>query len=632
MTIDCRLLGPVEVHHDGVEAPAELLQRKNLALLIYLARSPHQTRSREHLTGVLWGEKPESRARHSLREAIRILRRTLGEDGLATEGDQVRLVSGILQADTDRFAELEADEDWEGAATLIRGEFLEGFSVRDAWAFEEWLGSERSHWRRRSVNVLASYGEQLLATGRTTKAVEVSLRAHEFDPGSGIALRATLRSLAIAGERTEALRRYREYEQRLEEVGAEPDKDTLDLLERVKRERSWSLDESVPTSKDEGAQSRRTPLVGRDSELGKLLNTWGQTASKGCASVSLVEGDPGCGKTRLAEELTARVRLGGASVATIRAVEADLEQPGSILLGLARGGLLEGPGLATASPSALGAFSNQVTEWADRFGPPSGETLPAGPAMAEVVRALANEHPVLLVVDDAQWCDRESMLALWALLRDLSEMPVQVCVSLAPQPQRPEVDELRSRLGRDLSGMTVQLEKLEADALRQLVQWAVPSYTTEEIDRLTRRVVSDSAGLPLLAVELLHAVALGLDLSETKGAWPQPLKTLSQTLPGDLPDAIVAAIRVGFRRLSLAAQQVLAAAAVLGDRVAAEQLARTTEYSGAELNSALDELEWQRWLVADALGYSFVARIVREVVAEDMITDGQKRRIRDAAG
>jgi hypothetical protein len=89
---------------------------------------------------------------------------------------------------------------------------------------------------------------------------------------------------------------------------------------------------------------------------------------------------------------------------------------------------------------------------------------------------------------------------------------------------------------------------------------------------------------------------------------------------------------VGFRRLSLAAQQVLAAAAVLGDRVAAEQLARTTEYSGAELNSALDELEWQRWLVADALGYSFVARIVREVVAEDMITDGQKRRIRDAAG
>ena len=77
MTIDCRLLGPVEVHCDGAEAPAELLQRKNLALLIYLVRSPHQARSREHLAGVLWGEKPESKARHSLREAIRILRRTL---------------------------------------------------------------------------------------------------------------------------------------------------------------------------------------------------------------------------------------------------------------------------------------------------------------------------------------------------------------------------------------------------------------------------------------------------------------------------------------------------------------------------------------------------------------------------
>src|SRR5207245_9993168 len=97
--------------------------------------------------------------------------------------------------------------------------------------------------------------------------------------------------------------------------------------------------------------------------------------------------------------------------------------------------------------------------------------------------------------------------------------------------------------------------------------WALPAFGDVELDRITRRVATDSAGIPLLAVELLHAVASGLDLRETGGAWPEPLHTLDQTLPGDLPDAIVAAIRIEFRRLSPDAQRVLVVAAVLNGRV-----------------------------------------------------------------
>ncbi|MGH7645258.1 MAG: hypothetical protein ACREMR_06700, partial [Gemmatimonadales bacterium] len=146
-----------------------------------------------------------------------------------------------------------------------------------------------------------------------------------------------------------------------------------------------------------------------------------------------------------------------------------------------------------------------------------------------------------------------------------------------------------------------------------------------------RRVRADSAGLPLLAVELLHAVALGLTLDDTRGAWPKPLNTLDQTLPGDLPDAVVGALRVGFRRLSAAAQTVLAAAAVLGERVPSAALGGATGLDGAALNGALDELEWQRWLIAEPRGYAFVARIVREVVARDFVTPGQRQRMLDAA-
>ncbi len=106
---------------------------------------------------------------------------------------------------------------------------------------------------------------------------------------------------------------------------------------------------------------------------------------------------------------------------------------------------------------------------------------------------------------------------------------------------------------------------------------------------------------------------------------------MEQTLPSDLPDAVVAAIRVGFRRLSPEAQRALPVAAVLGDRVAPDLLARAAGLGAEELAAALDELEWQRWLAAEPRGYSFVARLVREVIGREMVTAGQRRRILEMA-
>jgi hypothetical protein len=102
---------------------------------------------------------------------------------------------------------------------------------------------------------------------------------------------------------------------------------------------------------------------------------------------------------------------------------------------------------------------------------------------------------------------------------------------------------------------------------------------------------------------------------------------MEQTYPSDLPDSVVAAIRIGYRRLGRPAQKILAAASVLGDRCDAQMLSLATGNEGDELLEALDELEWNRWLVAEQRGYVFVARIVRDVIARDMLTPGQRRRL-----
>ncbi|MGD2134944.1 MAG: AAA family ATPase [Gemmatimonadales bacterium] len=630
--IHCRLLGPPELTVDGHLPPPELLWRKNLALLAYLAHSPKRRRSRDHLVGLLWGDKPEAQARHSLREAVRVLRKALGEERLATESDSVALATGALELDTERLETLRAAEAWEEAATLVGGPFMEGFGLPDASAFEDWLSAERRLWQRRSADTLAHWAALLLGRGRAADTVEAALRALDMDPHSSRAVMLAMTALAVQGDRSAALEQFERFTDRLARTGDEPDVAARELAERVRGEREFRLDAGVPGADAEGAESRRAPLVGREREFERVVGALIDATAEPRATAIVLTAEAGHGKSRLLEELVTRARLEGWTVAAVRAVPADREQAWNGVLGLARGGLLDAPGIAAASPSALAAFAKEIPEWADRFGGGGDEAAAMGAALSDVARVATNERPLLLVADDAQWLDDVSLGALIAVPRDLHDQPLAVALGAQPEPAREALDDLRSRVGRDVGGTSVNLHPLDREAMTRLARWALPDYESGALDRLVRRLMVDTAGLPLLALELLHALAIGMDAGTITGAWPEPFKTLDQTLPGDLPDAIVAAIRVGFRRLTAPAQHVLAAAAVLAEPVPATRLLRATGVDERQLHRALDELEWQRWLSADARGYAFIARIVRSVVARDMLTDGQRQRILEAAG
>src|SRR4029079_16714968 len=96
------------------------------------------------------------------------------------------------------------------------------------------------------------------------------------------------------------------------------------------------------------------------------------------------------------------------------------------------------------------------------------------------------------------------------MLRDLRSVPLTLVLATAPYPQRPELDELRRRIGRDVDGGAVRLRRLDRAALRSLAGEMLPGYDPVSLDRVVRRVATDSAGLPLLAGALLRALALGL--------------------------------------------------------------------------------------------------------------------------
>lgn len=625
--IRLRLLGAPTVQIDGAEAPAELLWRKHLALLVYLHCAGRRGATRATLLDLLWGEKPEAAARHSLNEALRVIRRSVGDGAISTDGDQV-VLAAESESDLRRVEASLAREEWSAASTEICGEFLEGFEVPGAAPFGDWMLAMRTEWRRRGADLLSREGEAHLQRGDADGAAALGERAAHLDPQSEAVAELAMRAHALRGDRAAALAAFDRYAALQAEIGAAPTPRLLRVAERVRSSRPGP----VTANKQPLDRTRRAPLVGREQEIQLLATAWAE-ARGGRAVVGIIRGDPGTGRSRVLDELAERARLDGATVLFLRVVPADRGDRFGGLRSLAAGGLLLAPAIAAAPPAALGVLAAALPSWAERFpGAQPAEGLTLRQAVVQVLRATLEEAPVVLAIDDAHWLDDDSLEALLALPRDLASSRLLLAATTWREPAPAPLDATAAALGRDVPGCSVSVGPLPLPALGRLIEEAFPAYPPEATARLARRIAVDSAGLPLLAVELIHAIAGGLELRDAGTPWPEAARTLDQTMPGSLPENVVAAIRLGFRRLTEPAQRVLTALAVLDEREPASRLGIAAGLESPVLEGALDELEWQRWLGAEPRGFVYVARIAREVVARDLVTRGQRARMRERVG
>ncbi len=319
--IDCRLLGPAELTVDGEAAHRDLLHKKNLALLVYLALSPAQSRTREQLMVLLWGDRDEKSARQSLREAIRVIKRRAGDDTIIAESDRVRLAEGAVRLDTDELERLRKKGSNQEAARVVRGEFLEGFSVPGAIDFDHWITAVRMAWAHTVLQVRVSAARELMDAGQIAEAMDIANNALASEPAADAAVQVVMASMALAGDRAGALAQFDAFTQELAALDAEPDQVTQKLADRIRCERQWQVAE--PPGARTGAETRRAPLVGRSEHLRRLAQAWSSSRGQRAAGLALIEGDPGVGRTRLAEEFLARARLDGAICITTRAVPAD---------------------------------------------------------------------------------------------------------------------------------------------------------------------------------------------------------------------------------------------------------------------------------------------------------------------
>lgn len=211
--------------------------RKARALLAYLALAPDQWHNRERLAGLLWSDRKEDQARHSLTQALGSIRR-LGEaqgTGLIeTEGDRVRVPSLAVDVDVATFREL-IPANPTAASGLYSGPLLDGFTVHEP-AFEAWLTTERARLHAEACRTFETASAQAARDGDTVRAIELARRLLALDSYREASHRLLMGLHASAGDRAEAIRQYKVCERLLrDELGVAPASETTALLEEIKR-------------------------------------------------------------------------------------------------------------------------------------------------------------------------------------------------------------------------------------------------------------------------------------------------------------------------------------------------------------------------------------------------------------
>ncbi|MBN2050368.1 MAG: hypothetical protein JW760_08005 [Spirochaetales bacterium] len=328
-------LGSPRVEVEG--RPVRLETRKTTALLAFLSveRRPH---SREYLAALLWPEYDSVRAPANLRRVLSSLQQSLGDGWLSITRDTLAFEpAGSVSVDYSdfitrlrdlrkSFSDGEASLDDTGAVklrealALYRGDFLQGFNLKDCPEFDRWQMIIRDEAQRLADRALEGLVEYHTAVCRWDDALEESRRRLSLDNLNEAAHRSLMFLLAKTGKRNAALKQYEICVRLLgDELGQDPEEETSVLAENIRRRRievpeagrtaGGAARSPAEESLVEGSLLIRSTLPKVRSKLVDRSRLFTLLDEGSRRPVTLVSAPAGFGKTTLVADWAARRKI-----------------------------------------------------------------------------------------------------------------------------------------------------------------------------------------------------------------------------------------------------------------------------------------------------------------------------------
>jgi DNA-binding SARP family transcriptional activator/tetratricopeptide (TPR) repeat protein len=585
------------------EAGVQVHSSHAVALVAFLAAHAGAPQPRPRIAGMFWPDSTDAQALTNLRRELHHLRQVLGDErslvvaprNLCWRDSQTCLVDlRIFEGERQAALAAAASGDDAGvlahAATAVaqyRGDLLPG-------AYDDWVLQARSELERQCTDLCDLLCAARTRTGDLAGAVDTARRRIQLKPLEEAGYRTLMLLQADLGDSAGAVSTYHHCASVLErELGVIPDPATRQAFQRLMANSGPSRPDLQPDAPRSGFAAAR--LVGRLRELGQLQGLW-RTAAAGHPRLALVSGGAGVGKTRLVAELAALARLHGAVVASSQC----FGTPGRLALASVAD-WLRNPSVQAATASLDPAWRAEV----NRLVPAAGraERAAGSRSMADAwqhhrfFEGLARGlmvvgRPLLLVLDNMQWCDQETLAFLTFFLGLAAGTPVLVTGTVRNDTldQNPELADWTVRMRATGLMTELSLGPLDAaDTARVAEAISGRSLLADDVDLLQ----ATTGGFPLYVIE---AVRGGVD----PGGTSRPASDLTAVLRNRLDQA------------TPAAREVAGLGAAVGTSFTLDLLTEASDLDVGTVVGAVDEL-WRRRIVREfGDGYDFSHDLLRD--------------------
>ncbi len=568
------------------------------ALLAYLALHSGAPQSRQQIAARFWPEAPEAQGRNNLRQLLHQLRQAWPDHEEWIESD-----ARAMQ--------------WRGdpRARVDAVEFEREFAAARAMS-----GSDRGTARAKLAAIARTYAGDLLpdcydewivphrdrlhgaALGALDLAIRLAEEQHDhpaavahaehllrLDPLEERTYLRLMRLHALNGDHAAAQRVYTTCVATLQrELGTTPGAEIRDAQARLGRRSEVRSGPRPGPVHPHHAGEAPLPLVGRAPEWQQLLQAWHHVKPR-AAVLALVTGEAGLGKTRLGEEMLRWADAQGIAVARTRAYAAEGRLAFSPITGWLRSGPVR-EALARLDPlwrTEVGRLlSELLVEEPDLPRPaPLAEYWQRQPFFEALARGVTGAAPAMvLLIDDLQWCDGDTLEWLHYLLRFAADVRLLVVgtIRIDEIDAKHAVTRLATALRRTDQLVLVPLTPLDAAETAKLAA----GIAGKELDSdAAFRLFSQTEGNPLFVVETMR---VGLP---SAGQDPD---VRGRALPPKVHSVITGRLN----QLSPDAREVAALAATIGRAFSIDVLSGACDLGEPRVTRALDEL-WQRRIVRD---------------------------------
>ena len=650
--LQIQLLGSLSLHYLQ-QSIVHLPGAKAQALLAHLLLHLESPQSRQLLAYHFWPESSDAQARTNLRQTLHQLRQRLPEaDSFIQASNQTLKWNSqtSFRLDILEFGQclnLAKLAEQKGNTSAQTGYLQQAVEIYGGdllpECYEDWIIPKREQFHQKAIGALESLIALLEVDQDYDAAIGYGQRLLALDPLHEVTYRTLMKLHLARGDRASALRIYERccsvFKQ---DLGIEPSLATRDTYQYLLQQdnlpapttsHSPTLAESKSPS---SAVAVATPLVGRNQAWAEVHATWRRTIS-GSAQLLLIKGEAGIGKTRLAEELVlycqkqkvtiARARCYAAEGRLVYAPVTDWLRCLSAQIRLHSLEFVWLSELTRLLPDLFAEYpdlpkAQPLTEsWQRQY---FYEAI--GQAFKRVLAPSEGMSPpsLLLVVDDLQWCDQETLEWLQYFLRLAAELPVLIVGTVRSE----EVDEahplngLVRSLHRDEQMTEITLDRLDFESTAALAAY-VADYPLAAAQ--AQVLFRQTEGHPLFVVEMMRANLLASFVQAGSASAPAAGGKAVAEDANHLPPKVQSVLTARLAQLSPETRQVTNLAAAVGRSFTLGVLHQASGEDEDAIVEALDEL-WQHRIIREQGGdtYDFSHDKLREV-AYNSISDPKRR-------